>query len=79
MKKIIIYTSPNCYYCHQLKDFLNFHKIEFEEKDISQSQEVMEEMIRKSGQIGVPVIDIDGEIISGFYQPEIEEKLGISK
>ena len=60
--KVKVYSTQNCPYCHMLKDFLKDKKIDFEDIDVSKDQEAAQEMINKSGQMGVPVTDIDGEI-----------------
>jgi glutaredoxin 3 len=75
--KIKVYTTPSCPYCYALKDFLRERKIEFEEIDVSASQEIAEEMIKKSGQMGVPVTEIDGEIVVGFDKEKLEKLLNI--
>ena len=72
---VIIYTTPSCHFCHIAKDFFKQNKIEYEEFDVSKDRERAEEMIEKSGQLAVPVIDIDGEIIVGFNQPAIKKAL----
>ena len=74
---IIIYSTPSCVYCKMLKEFLRGHNISYDEKDVAGDLESREEMIRKSHQMGVPVIDIDGEIFVGFNRSEIAKKLGI--
>ncbi len=78
--KIKIYSTPTCPYCHLAKEFLKENNIEFEDVDVSKDETAAQEMIEKSGQMGVPVIDIDGEIIVGFNRAEIErilkEKIG---
>jgi len=66
-----------CAYCVTLKQFLSQHNIEFENIDVSNDQKAQEEMIKKSGQMGVPVIDIDGEIIVGFDKEKISQLLNI--
>jgi len=76
-KKIIVYSTKTCPYCRMLKDFLKENNISFEDYDVGSDREKLEEMIKKSGQIGVPVIDIDGEIIVGFDKEEIKRKLGL--
>ena len=76
-KKIIVYSTKTCPYCRMLKDFLKENNISFEDYDVGSNREKLEEMIKKSGQIGVPVIDIDGEIIVGFDKEEIKRKLGL--
>ena len=69
--KITIYTTPTCPYCHMAKDFFSETKIDFEEIDVSKDQEKAEEMVKLSGQMGVPVIRIDDEIIIGFDKERI--------
>ncbi len=73
--KIIIYSTPRCIYCRKAKEFLDSKNISFEERDVAKDKEVLNEMIKKSGQMGVPVIDIDGKIIVGFNRQEIEKVL----
>lgn len=73
--KIKVYSTPTCPYCHLAKEFLKEMNIDFEDIDVSQNEEAAQEMIEKSGQMGVPVIDIDGEIIIGFNRAEIERIL----
>jgi len=75
--KIKVYSTPACPYCYALKDFLREHKIEFEDVDVSTDQQAAEEMIRKSGQMGVPVTEIDGEIVVGFDKEKLEKLLNI--
>lgn len=74
--KVIVYSTQTCPYCHKVKDFLKEKEVEFEDIDVSTDQEKAKEMIEKSGQMGVPVIDINGKIIVGFDQAAIEEALG---
>lgn len=70
---ITIYTTPTCPYCHMTKDYLNEKKLPFKELDVSADQENAEEMVKLSGQMGVPVIQIDNEIIVGFDKEKIEK------
>jgi glutaredoxin-like YruB-family protein len=72
---IALYTTPSCTYCRKAKDYFREHHIRFTEYDVSRDQRKAEEMVRKSGQMGVPVIDVNGRIIVGFNQPEIERAL----
>lgn len=69
---ILVYTTPTCQYCHETKNF--FHKLgaQFKEVDVSVDPKAARDLILKSGQIGVPVIDVDGEIIIGFKREFIE-------
>ena len=76
-KKVIIYSTPTCPYCMRAKQFLSDNSIAFEDIDVSTNQAAGEEMVRKSGQMGVPVLDIEGEIIVGFDKERIIQVLGI--
>lgn len=76
-KKVIVYSTPTCPYCIRAKQFLNDNNIPFENFDVSSDQQKAEEMIQKSGQMGVPVFDIEGEIIIGFDKERIKQALGI--
>jgi len=74
-----VYTTPICPYCNTLKQYLKQHNIEFEEIDVSQDQKLQDEIIEKTGQIGVPIVDIDGELIVGFDKEKISNLLGIKE
>ncbi len=74
---IRVFSSPFCIYCSTLKQFLKEHNIEFEELDVSEDEKAREEMIEKSKQMAIPVMEIDGEIIVGFDKKRISELLGI--
>lgn len=76
-KKVIVYSTPTCPWCIRLKQFLNENNILFENFDVSREQAKAEEMIQKSGQMGVPVLDIEGEIIMGFDKERIKQALGL--
>jgi len=78
MPKIKVYSTPTCIYCQTLKIFLKEHNIEFEEIDVSRDRKAQEEMIKKSGQMGVPVIEIDDEIIVGFDKEKISKILKLN-
>lgn len=75
MPKVVIYTTPTCVYCKMAKTFFTEHNVEYSEKNVAMDFVAQEEMIRKSGQLGVPVIDIDGEIVVGFDKQRIKELL----
>lgn len=70
-----IYTTNHCPYCVQAKDFFKKNNVQFSEINVEEDEAAAEEMIEKSGQMGVPVIDINGEIIIGFNKPAIEKAL----
>ncbi len=73
--KVIVYSTPTCPYCHSAKDFLKENKIAFEDVDVSKNQDRAQEMIEKSGQMGVPVIDINGTIIVGYDKEAMKKAL----
>ena len=71
MKNITIYSTPSCVYCRMAKAFLKSQNIPFEEKDVLTDLAAREEMVKKSGELGVPVIDVEGKIMVGFDQGEL--------
>lgn len=77
MSKVTIYTTPTCVYCKMAKAFFKEHNVAYEEKDVSTDVKAQEEMIAKSNQLGVPVIDIDGELTVGFDKERISKLLNI--
>jgi glutaredoxin-like YruB-family protein len=77
-KKVIIYTTPTCVYCKMTKDFFAKHSVAYEEKNVIGDRAALDEMVKKSHQMGVPVIDIGGEIFVGFDRQGISKALGIS-
>jgi len=79
MPKIKIYSTPTCTYCKMLKEFLKEHKIQFEDINVAENAQAANEMIEKTGQMGVPVTDIDGEIIIGFDKERIKTILKIEE
>lgn len=76
-KKVTVYSASTCPYCVRVKQFLKDNNVQFTEIDVSSNQEAAREMIERSGQMGVPVVDIDGEIIVGFDKRKISSALGI--
>ncbi len=74
-----VYTTESCPFCVTLKDFLKNNNIEFESFNVAEDLEARKEMIEKSGQMGVPVMDIDGQIVIGFDKRKIVELLGIKE
>ncbi len=77
MKNVIIYSTPTCHYCHMAKDFFTANNVKFTDKNAAADMVARKEAVEKSGQMGVPVIDIDGKIIVGFNEPELRKALGI--
>lgn len=72
---IKIYTTPTCGYCHQAKQFLDERGVRYTEYDVSRDRKAAEEMVSKTGQMGVPVIVVDGEVIVGFDRVRLEQLL----
>jgi len=75
--KVRVFSTGSCPFCTALKGFLKENNIEFEDIDVSTDETAQKEMIDKSGQMGVPVIEIDGKIVVGFDQNRIKELLNI--
>jgi glutaredoxin-like YruB-family protein len=76
-KEVKVYSTPTCPYCKMAKKFLEDHGIVYQHFNVAEDKAAREEMISKSGQMGVPVINIDGEIIVGFDQAQLKKKLGL--
>jgi len=76
-KKVIIYSTPTCPYCKQVKEYFKEKAIEYKDIDVANDSTKAQEMIDKSGQMGVPVADIEGEIIIGFDKAKIDQTLGL--
>jgi glutaredoxin-like YruB-family protein len=74
-KKVIIYSTPTCSYCKRAKDYLSGKGIEYVDYNVAVDRDKAQEMIKKSGQMGVPVITIDGEIVVGFNQKRLDSLL----
>ena len=76
--EVIIYTTPTCSWCQATKDYLRAREVDFEEVDVSVDQDRVQELVEKSGQYGVPVLEIDGEMIVGFDRIRIDELLELN-
>jgi len=70
---VIVYTSPTCPYCRMVKELLSQRGISFEERDVSRNSSYAEELVKSTGQMGVPVTIIDGQIVVGFDRGRLEE------
>lgn len=79
MSKVKIFLTPGCPYCFTLKEFLKEHNIKFKEVDVSQDEKAREEMIKKTGKMEVPVVEIDGQIVVGFDKKKICKLLNIKE
>jgi glutaredoxin 3 len=72
-----VYSTPSCPWCIKVKEFLKENDIDFKDMNVAEDQVAAKEMVQKSGQMGVPVLDINGTIIVGFNEPKIKEMLKI--
>jgi glutaredoxin-like YruB-family protein len=77
MVEVKVYSTPTCPYCKMVKEFLKENNITFTEVDVAANQTAAQEMISRSGQMGVPVIDIGGQIVIGFDKAKIKNLLGL--
>lgn len=77
MKEVKIYSTPSCVYCRMAKDFFKKNNINYKEHNVAEDEKARQEMVEKSHQLGVPVIDIDGEIFVGFNRSELEQALNL--
>ena len=77
MKNVTIYSTPTCVYCRLAKQYFAAHQIAYTEKNVASDPEARAEMIQKSGQMGVPVIEIDGKISVGFDEQALAKELGL--
>lgn len=75
--KVLVFSTPTCTYCNLAKKYFREKGIKFTDIDVSRDQAAARDMVRRSGQMGVPVIDIGGRIIVGFDRPKINALLGI--
>jgi len=76
-KEVTIYSTPTCHFCHAAKDFFAEHGVKFTDYNVASDLEKRKEMIEKSGQMGVPVINIGGEVIVGFDEDKLRQVLAI--
>ena len=77
-KTITIYSTPTCHFCQMTKDFLEERGITYTDYDVAHDLEKRQEMIQKSGQMGVPVIFVGDDMIIGFDQEKLVSTLGIA-
>jgi glutaredoxin 3 len=75
--KIKLYSTPTCPFCRMAREFLEKHGVSYEDVNVAEDRQGAKEMIEKSGQLGIPVIDVDGSIIVGFDRGRIESALGL--
>lgn len=77
MKNVKVFSTPTCPYCHMAKVYLQDKKVSFEDIDVSQDQNQARAMVEKSGEMGVPQLWIDDEVVIGFNKPVIDQLLGL--
>ena len=78
MKHVGIYTTPTCVWCKRAKEFFTEHGVPYEEYNVATDAARREEMIQRSGQLGVPVIDVEGDLTVGFDEDRLKSLLGIA-
>lgn len=76
-KRVTVYSTPTCSWCNTLKSYLKLHKVRYANIDVSRDQRAADELVKRSGQMGVPQTDINGELIVGFNKARINELLNI--
>ena len=74
---ITIYSTPSCVYCKKAKQFLKDNNLDFTEVNVVESKEVLDEFVKKTGQKGVPVIEVDGEMVVGYNEDWLKKKVGL--
>ncbi len=75
--RVILYTTPSCPWCRRLKEYLKQLKIKYHDIDVSKDPKIAEELVRRTGQTGVPQAEINGQMVVGFNKPKIDKLLGI--
>lgn len=75
--RVIVFSTPTCSYCNAAKRYFREKGVRFRDVDVSRDSAAARDMLKRSGQMGVPVIDIGGKIIVGFDRPKINRYLGI--
>lgn len=78
MKTITIYSTPSCHFCHMAKEYLTEKNIPYTDINVAEDAVKRQEMITMSGQMGVPVIRIENDVIVGFNKPVIDDLLGLT-
>ncbi|PIQ66214.1 MAG: NrdH-redoxin [Candidatus Zambryskibacteria bacterium CG11_big_fil_rev_8_21_14_0_20_42_18] len=77
MKNVTIYSTPTCHFCHAAKEFFKANNVQFTDHDVSSDTQKRDEMLQKSGQMGVPVIFIDDQMVIGFDEGKLKSLLGV--
>ena len=77
-KQVTIYSTPTCHFCHAAKDYFAANGVPFTDINVATDLDRRKEMIEKSGQMGVPVIDVGGDIVIGFDQKKLAHLLSLA-
>lgn len=75
MTNVTVYSTPTCPWCHKVKEYFDSKGVKYKDIDVSEDHDLADEMVKKSGQMGVPVIEIGEKVIVGFDQKAIDEAL----
>ena len=78
-KTVTIYSTPVCHFCHAAKEFFTEHNVPYTEYDVASDAERRQEMIEMTGQMGVPVIRIEDDVIIGYDEEKLKELLGVKE
>ena len=78
-KAVIVFSTPTCGYCNMAKQYFRQHNVRFRDVDVSKDAAAARDIVRRTGQMGVPVIDIGGKLIVGFDRPKINKLLGLKE
>lgn len=79
MAEVKIYSTPTCPHCKSAKKFFAEHNIPYKEFNVSEDRKALDDMIKRSRQMSVPVIDIDGELMVGFDEEKVKRKIGLAE
>jgi glutaredoxin 3 len=77
MKKVTIYSTPTCHFCQMAKEYFKANNVPYDEFNVASDMEKRKEMMEKSGQLGVPVIIVDNQVVVGFDRPKLATMLGM--
>jgi glutaredoxin 3 len=76
--RVVVFTTPTCSWCARAKSYLRANQVRFKEVDVSRDPQAARDLVRRTGQMGVPVIEIDGRPIVGFDQGKVDQLLGLA-
>ena len=76
-RQVKVYSSPTCPWCKKVKEFLKVQGVAFEDIDVVSDKDARRDMVEKTGQMGVPVIEVDGDYVIGYDEGKLKEKLAL--